>query len=404
MAQRGGNSASAWVFLAVLAVGAVGLWGWFSTRPSAPLEPPETIVAPSDAWSVHRREAPTSAPPSVAQPPLAALAKAPASSRFAQLNNEAVAALEQGELEHAVALFDQCVEGDPAEPVFRRNLAEALTRWAVRDHESVRPCPACVERLERACSLAPDREDLPRLLERWRRELETEGEFHRVSSVHFELAYEVWRGKLLDETANVLDALEHDYVELAAIFGVRPAENGRARIPLSLYRPAEFSNITGLAEWAGAAYDGVIRAPVSDDEALDDAFDELLRHELIHAFVRELGGRTVPGWLNEGLAQLFQGDPRVELARARTALRGAELIDLARLAGALTSLADRQQVSLAYAQSLAFCAWLEQQYGRPVLVAMVEGCAAGRSAEATFRQWSSVELGEAFGHFADSLR
>jgi hypothetical protein len=369
-----------------------------STAPSfvtAADPPPATErheVAPRGASSADPALVPRSAP-----------ARAPARSNFAELNNRGIVALEAGELETAIEHFETCYDGDRSEPIFARNLAEALTRKAVRDHELVRPCAECVETLARAFELAPSRAELGVLLERWRRELETESEFHRVQSQHFELAYEVWREGLLDSTADLLEALELHYAELAAIFGVRPAEQGRPRIPVSLYRPKEFSRITGLAEWAGASYDGVIRAPVAEDRSIGAALDELLRHELIHAFVREAGGRDVPGWLNEGLAQWLQRAPGAEVERARTAVAGEAPIELSRLQGALTGLPDTKTVALAYAQSLAFCAWIDQSYGRAVLLAMVAGCARGEAADATFESWTRVSLAEAFEHFRRGL-
>jgi len=388
-------------FAGVLALGLVGLRNAFSDRePSEPQRQAPVVEATPSADPVRREAtaASTVVVPRVDEAPSAA----PEHSPFARLNADAIAALEAGELERAVELLERCVAGEPDEPIFRRNLAEALARLAVRDHERIRPCAACIDTLARAVELAPEREALAALLERWRRELQTESEFQREQSMHFELAYEVWRGQLLDRAADLLEALEGHYVDLALIFGVRPAEQGRPRIPVSLYRPAEFSNITGLAEWTGASYDGVIRAPIADGREVGAAFDEVLRHELIHAFVRELGGRTTPGWLNEGLAQWFQRAPAAELSRARTALRGATRIDLARLEGPLTKL-DAANAALAYAQSLAFCAWIERQYGREVLVAMVAGCAQKTRVDATFEEWTRVALPEAFRMFADEV-
>lgn len=364
---------------------------------SPTLEPPATPQAPPPPPV--RRE--VQAPLSPREAP--ARVRAPAGDEFAAKNNQAVEALEAGELERAVVLLEECHAADREQAVFRRNLAEALARLAVREHERVRPCPDCLAHLERALELAPEREDLGTLLERWRREAQTEESFHRVQSVHFELAHEVWREALLDRSADLLQALELHYVELAAIFDVRPAEQGRPRIPVSLYRPAEFSRITGLAEWAGASFDGVIRAPLAEGVDPGPAFDELLRHELIHAFVREAGGREVPGWLNEGLAQWFQPSAASELTRARESLRGRELIALERLRGSLSKLAEPQTVALAYAQSLAFCAWIEREHGRPVLLAMVAQCRADASVESTFASWTRAELSAEFERFGAGL-
>jgi len=386
-------------FAAAAALAGVLVWKlWPTPAPETPAPQAPSADVEVQPRGAERREVAPSAPAANVR---RATAQAPPSSPWAELNNEAVAALERGELERAVELFEQCLAGASDERVFARNLAEALARLAVRDHELERPCKRCVELLERAVQLAPERNDLAQLLERWRKELATESEFHRVQSTHFELAYEVWREGLVDQSADLLAALELHYVELAQIFEVRPGE--RARIPVSLYRPAEFANITGLAEWAGASYDGVIRAPVAEERALGPTFDELLRHELIHAFVREAGGRDVPGWLNEGLAQWLQRAPAADLRRARGALRGQAWIELSSLRGSLTGLPDTATVTRAYAQSLALCAYLEQQHGRAVLLAMVAGCKRGESVDATFEAWTRLRLAEAEALFRAGL-
>lgn len=398
-------SRSTWIALALALLG-LAAWGgrrWLdAARERAPQDPPlPPSVGPAPAERLERREVAPSSPE--ARPPEVAGVPAGEGGHLAELNNQAVAALERGELDEALALLEQCVAADPLQAVFARNLAETLTRLAVREHERIRPCEPCLEQLSRAVELAPERADLAKLLERWKREAQTEADFHRVQSQHFELAHEVWRGGLLDRSADLLEALELHYAELAALFDVRPAEAGRPRIPVSLYRPAEFSRITGLAEWAGASFDGVIRAPVAEERDLGPAFDELLRHELIHAFVRESGGRAVPGWLNEGLAQWFQRTPQVELERARLALRGGELIALERMEGPLTGLSESALVARAYAQCLAFCAFIDREYGRPVLLAMVAGCSNSTSAGATFERWTSTRLSEALARFAAEL-
>ncbi len=47
---------------------------------------------------------------------------------WAAKNARAIELLKAGELSAAVSLFSECVSGDPTEPVFQANLAEALAR------------------------------------------------------------------------------------------------------------------------------------------------------------------------------------------------------------------------------------------------------------------------------------
>jgi hypothetical protein len=327
----------------------------------------------------------------------------PTGSRFAELNARAIAALEALEFALAVELLEQCLAGEPEQPIFAGNLAEALARRAIDEHERTRPCPVCIEWMERAVELAPEREPYRKLLERWKKELEAESEFQRDRSVHFELSYDGWREQLLDAAPDVLDELERHYIDLALVFGLQPAERGRPRIPVVLYRREQFTDITGLADWAGGSYDGTIRVPMQEGRALDAALSALLRHELVHAFVREAGGGDVPAWLNEGLAQWLQRDARADLEHARRIAKEQPWIELERLQRGFAKLGAPALVETAYAQSLAFVVYIEEVHGRQALLEMVAGCTAGRSVARSFEDWSRITLATAIEDFRADL-
>ncbi|MBM3988657.1 MAG: hypothetical protein FJ294_11965 [Planctomycetes bacterium] len=378
----------------VVALGAVGAW-W--ARREEPPPVPERRSEPAPLASV-RREAPPAEPAAAPQPELPRPISS--GSRLGVLNDEAIAALEARAFDRAVELFEQCHAGAPDEQVFRGNLAEALVRRAVDLHERVRPCESCVADLARAVELAPEREGVARLLERWRAELETEQEFLRDRSVHFELSYDGWRQRLLDAAPDVLAELELHCADLSLVFGLWPGENGAKRIPVVLYRREEFARITGLSEWAGGSFDGTIRVPIAEGRALDVALSALLRHELVHAFVREAsGGDKVPAWLNEGLAQWLARDPSAELASARKRMAGRELMPLEKLERPFASLSE-PEIPFAYAQSLLFTAFLERAHGRDSLLAMVRGPRVGERAAVAFESWTRVPLALAFDDFA----
>jgi hypothetical protein len=382
--------------LGTVAIGAAVAGAWMARRADV-VPPPQPVREEAPLVSV-RREVPLSEP--MAAPVPEAPRAASPGSRLAALNDEAIAALERREYERAIELFTQCTEGAPAEPVFRGNLAEAWVRRAVEEHERIRPCEVCVEWLARAVELAPAREGLAKLLERWRAELETEQEFLRDRSVHFELSYDGWRQSLLDAAPDVLAELELACADLALVFGLWPGENGARRIPVVLYRREEFARITGLSEWAGGAFDGTIRVPIAEGRGLDASLSALLRHELVHAFVREAsGGDKVPAWLNEGLAQFLAKDPSRDLAAARKRAAGREGVPLARLERAFATLPEAE-IPFAYAQSLLFVAYLDRAHGRDSLLAMVRGVREGKSVEASFEAWTRTPLSLAVEDFA----
>ena len=389
------KSAGTLGLLVAVALGAGAAGAWWARRDEPQLQP-ERRDEPAPLASV-RREAPPSEPATAPEPELPRTT-APG-SRLGALNDEAIAALERREFDRAIELFEQCYAGAPAEKVFRGNLAEALVRRALDLHDRLRPCERCVEDLARAVELVPEREGLARLLERWRAELETEQEFLRDRSVHFELSYDGWRQSLLDAAPDVLAELELHCADLSLVFALWPGENGARRIPVVLYRREEFARITGLSEWAGGSFDGTIRVPIAEGRSLDPALSALLRHELVHAFVREAsGGDKVPAWLNEGLAQWLARDPSGELAAARRRMAGRALMPLEKLERPFAALPE-PEIPFAYAQSLLFTAFLERQYGRESLLAMVRGIRGGERAASAFESWTRVPLALAFEDF-----
>jgi tetratricopeptide (TPR) repeat protein len=318
---------------------------------------------------------------------------------WAKKNARAIELLKAGELSAAVALFSECVSGDPTEPVFRANLAEALARLAQEEYEVFETRSLAIEHLTQAVELAPERSELVKLLERWLAEEEVEGDFWTDRSLHFRLSYDGDREELLGRGYDlVLKTLEDAYSEYAALFGIRPAEGDEPLIEVVLLQRAEFSGLTGLGHWAGGAYDGRIRVPITNLAAEQQRLVSVLRHELVHAFVRSAGGRSVVGWLNEGLAEWLEEpagaarDAAVE--RARRGAAGAPLRSLDELGGSLAALGSVEEIRAAYSQSLALVGWIEHWYGERVLFAMVAGCRSGASVAESFEDQTRVSLSQ----------
>jgi Peptidase MA superfamily len=316
-------------------------------------------------------------------------------ARWSELNTMGIRALDAGEIDRAVGLFEQCVRGVPDEPVFRANLAESLARRALRRREREWPCAQCMADLERAVGLAPERADLAKLWERWRKEAELERDFWRESSQHFDLAYDGDRSEILHGSHRILEELENAYGDLALWFDDPPAEGAEERIPVVLYRREGFDALTGLGEWAGGAFDGTVRIPIGDLAREERALAAVLRHELTHAFVLKSGGRKVPGWLNEGIAQWFEPERERSLERARATLEGQELFTLEQLSGSLANFKDSAEVARAYAQSLLAVDRLATQYGERIPLQLVAACKDAHPPAETFQKLTRVPLAEA---------
>jgi len=169
-------------------------------------------------------------------------------------------------------------------------------------------------------------------------------------------------------------------------------EGRRPRIQVVLYAHADFDALTGLGDWAGGVFDGVVRISVEDVVAERERWQHIARHELVHAFIHEVGGSGVPGWLNEGLAQWLDPAGRVALvADAHRTLGDGRLYPLADLTGSLASWSDATEIKRAYAQSLALVEHIARHYGEHVLRRMV-GEARTNDPSATFQAVAGVPL------------
>lgn len=319
-------------------------------------------------------------------------------------NNRAVELISDGRLDEAVALLEQCLAALPGDETFRTNLSRALVRRATEEH--ARPGGdrgRGIADLERALELDPGDEPLTALLERWKRQAEVEEGFAGYESEHFSLAFDGDRDDLLDGARDVVDVLERAYSELWLMTAHDPVRVNGAPIRIVMYRRDDFYAATGLGHWAGGAYDGSIRLPVDDLEAERQAWTRTLRHELTHAFVASLGGPTVPGWLNEGFAQWFEGSREAQLASARERLQGRTLFSLDELSGSLARLGEAEAISRAYAQSLLLFDHLERFYGDRLLGSMLSACAEGSSPAERFQERRLFELDRVLEDLADEL-
>jgi len=366
---------------------------WSLTRHSAPDLPvaaPEVRVQPRLAERHSLAPVPGSAAPRPESAPRPAVGDA-----WVELNNEATNDLTAGDLPAAVTKLERCHEAVPENAVFTGNLVEALVRLSKHEHERG-DLENAVAHLSRAVALGGEREDidvLRRILERWQRELELGRDDWTEGSSRFELAFDTDRADILHHSFEVLEHLELTYDDLVRWFGEDPLPNGPP-IRVVLYDPEDFDRLTGLGDWAAGIFDGVVRISVSN-LTRGQGWREVLVHELVHAFVQARCGNAVPGWLNEGLAQLLEGRPS-ELAHARERLQGVELFPLERLAGSLAGWEDSTAIGRAYAQSLLFVEYLRATYGEDALRRMLAGIPAGHAPEQSFQEWTHVALEVAF--------
>lgn len=391
-----------WPWIAALAAGSaagfLGMLAWLRSRAEAPLSAPPPRAEPVPAPRAAERRALVSdelhASPA-ADPERAAHLGA------VELNNQATDDLTRGAILEAVGKFERCLAVEPTNAVFAGNLAEALIRLARAEHERGELDPA-IEHLARAIELVPAREDreaLERVLERWKRERELGADDWSEESSRFELSFDTDRGDLLHHSHEVLEHLERSYDDLVLWFGRDPLA-GRPAVRVVFYDPEDFDRLTGLGDWAGGVFDGVVRVSARDLTE-GTAWRATLVHELVHAFLEAWCGGGVPGWLNEGLAQKLEGKNGTPNLLGALIEHGVFPLD--RLAGSLAGWSDAREIGLAYVQSLAFVQYLSATYGDEALRRMLDGVARGEGVEPAFAAFTRVELALAFEDWRAAL-
>jgi len=230
---------------------------------------------------------------------------------------------------------------------------------------------------EAAVRRSPSRSDLEPQLSIWRVEQELDNRFGEVRTEHFDTFFEAPADEPLARAA--AERLESAYSRVGGTLGVYPSK----RITVVLYTREQFTAITRLASWSAAAYDGRIRVPIGGTAQPRDELDRVLSHEFVHVLVAMLGGRSVPAWLNEGLATVLEpaGSEEAEAPLAHTRVRP----DLSKLHQSFVEL-SRRNAEVAYASAARAVRRLIEQHGANAIVALLQDLAQGANFPSAFQQ------------------
>ena len=210
---------------------------------------------------------------------------------------------------------------------------------------------------EKAVALNPSATDIRARLERIRREHKTEKNFNRDVSSHFLVKFE---GREQIKAGRIVSRiLEDAYGKLGRALFYYPDKE----IQVILYSGQQFQEVTDAPGWSGGIYDGKIRIPIGGIEEETPGLRRLLYHEYTHAIVRVITPRC-PTWLNEGLAQYFEG--RQIDSRQREILKKIELSgklpSLTNLEGSFMGLGG-SQAQYAYLFSLSSVSYMIDSFG-----------------------------------------
>ncbi|MDO8795529.1 MAG: tetratricopeptide repeat protein [Vicinamibacterales bacterium] len=221
---------------------------------------------------------------------------------------------------------------------------------------------------EQALLRAPAHAPLVSRLEEWRKEAELHRDFYQAQGSHFTVLFEGPADEPL--AAKAVELLEQAYWRIGAEMGVFPDHI----ITVVLATRQQFRDITRSPDWAAAAFDGRIKIPVSGALRQPEELDRILAHEFTHALIRSIAPRSVPTWLNEGLAVALEpggvASSAEDLASRPTRLPAARLTSgFAGLSGA--------DARAAYAQSATAVQFLIDRQGLPAVVSLLHDIARG---------------------------
>jgi hypothetical protein len=205
---------------------------------------------------------------------------------------------------------------------------------------------------------------------------------------HFNVRYD---GAVHEDVGReMLRALERHYATLARTFDHQPATT----IPVVLFSEQSYFDATGAPFWSGGQYshfDGRITIPIGGlTSALTPTLDEVLIHEVSHAFIGDLSRGVAPRDVHEGLAQYLEGK-RVD----------AELGP-----AGLTALAEGRVPGVwqFYYAALAFVEQLEAERGQGGVNEMLRAMGETGSVDEGFRRVYGRDHTQAAQAWADRIR
>jgi hypothetical protein len=202
---------------------------------------------------------------------------------------------------------------------------------------------------------------------------------------------------------HLLSNLDRAEEEFSRIFGVRLSDP----IIVELTTRAEFVKKLNAPLHTEALYfRGRIYIAIDDARPLINV--RTLRHEFVHALVAQMGDGRTPAWLDEGLAQYFEGIPLRDQSNLNKFLkvvasrRHAEITAVPELSELHDGFGSWEEdiARLAYGKSLFATRRLIEDYGLSSLREYLQRCSSGGTHDDAFL--SSFRLTEQ--QFDKSLR
>ena len=184
----------------------------------------------------------------------------------------------------------------------------------------------------------------------------------------FDIKYDSSIGIGTGVARNYLKHLNDAAVEVERRFNYTP----KKRVTLVIIPKNKFVRALNAPTWTAGHYNNYlreIRLPFEDDTKAKigdiEELKNILRHEYTHAIIGELSGGKCPIWLNEGLAQIAEGENsrRHNEAFLKHWLKNNKPFTMPELSRSPDRLSSGT-VNAFYAQSLFLTKYLIQKYGQ----------------------------------------
>lgn len=213
-------------------------------------------------------------------------------------------------------------------------------------------------------------------------------QFETIQTARFTLHYQTddstdarhqRAGDLATQALGMLSRIDQELTRILGYSSTQP-------VVLRFLNRDEFRKQTGAPVWTNAMFfRGEITIPVEDERGLDQKeLYRALRHEYVHALVADFSGYRCPAWLDEGLAQIIEGDPNPLLGPAlRKWISRNEAMPLDWLENGFTTLND-SMVPAAYAQSLFITRTLINRRGFESVKRYLQELRSGEAPEEAF--------------------
>jgi tetratricopeptide (TPR) repeat protein len=271
-------------------------------------------------------------------------------------------------------------QDDVAQPRFECAIAldpsfQPAVVWLADLHYRAGRLSEAISIYETAAQRSPLSRDLRQQLDEWRKQRELQSRFREARTEHFTALFEAAADEPL--ARKVTERLEAAYRRIGKTLSIYPSRP----LTVVLYTREQFDDITKLAAWSVAAYDGRIRLPLRVAEGEPQELDRVLSHEYVHSVIAMLGGRTVPAWLNEGLATVLEPEGSED---ADETLDGTRL-PLSKLHRGFVSFSTRD-AEVAYATAASAVRRLIELRGVNAVVALLEDLRRGAAFDSAFQQ------------------